>query len=731
VSTETAPKLASAKRIVVAFAMRIGADAVRNPERYLQHIVELRERAEALGGRLCSSGAETVGFEFPGDAVEEAVALSIAEQKDARDTGSRPSDSSRPRAFSFGVGIGEGDLSPLGGDSAPSHPSWGAALVTALGLAKIARPGEVLIQRDMAAVRSGEVKTRGTRTRKDGGHPIKGLLIDSERPLRRPLAEKNLLELSRPSLSGRQDELGRFLSARAPVSVMRARPGFGGTRLLEEIEIRLAPARCLFLAAAGAEPLGALRRALSRGVLTWATTPRWSDAERRAALRLLSGEGVSLSTAAELIGAWLGAPNAFFCALLVDDVMEIDDPSLEAVALALRRYPHLRCIARMSDESPLPGSFRDLAGEDDIEIGPLSRESAEQLVISLSGGKLSPESARTFAGRGQCIPLGMVEAVLEAATTGELTLAPDEPPVRPSSRARLRLEPAEWIGRRLELLSARARRAVQAAAVLGLEVSTSLWQELLATAGAERSGEPASELVRAGWLRAHPDGSYAMASKTHREVALASLSDEERASWHAAASVVVEKLGGKLASAEAARHAALAGAQARAVDLALVAARVSHKLGLGAATEALLAFAESDVSELGPIKPVLRIDSWIETLRASGLRDGAATRLEAIAELSAGRTQRAVARLHEAVHKTEHAAPAMRSRAWLAYGIALAVAGRATEALLAGLEALAGARESGEPYGEQACARFLARLAQGVGHPDAAHVWEGVRQSRS
>jgi hypothetical protein len=630
------------------------------------------------------------------------------------------------------VGIAEGDLSPLGEASAASHPSWGAALVTALALAEAARPGEVLILRDMAAVRSGEVKTRGTRTKKDGAHKIKGLLVDSEQPLRRPLAEKNLLELSRPTLRGRQDELARLLSHRAPLSVIRARPGFGGTRLLEEIEVGLAPARSLFLAAAGAEPLGALRRAIGHGVLTWAAaTPRWSDAERHAMLRLLSGEGASLATAAELIVAWLGAPSDVFCALLVDDVMEIDDPSLEAVALALRRYPNLRCIARMSDDSPLPASFRGLACEDDIELGPLSPDSAEQLVISLSSGKMSPQSARAFSGRGQFIPLGMVEAVLEAATTGELTLAPDEAPAEPSNKARLRLEPAEWIGRRLRLLSARARRAVQAAAVLGLEVSTSLWQELLATAGAPPSVEPVSELVRAGWLRANPDGSYTLASRTHREVALASLGEEERASWHAAASTAVEKLGGKLASAEAARHAALAGAQARAVDLALVAARVSHRLGLGAATEALLAFAESDVSELGPVKPVLRIDSWIETLRASGIRDGAATRLEAIGELSAGRTQRAVERLHAAVQKTERAAPALRSRAWLAYGIALAVAGRATDALFAGLEALAGARESGEPHGEQACARFLARLAQGVGHPDAAHVWEGVRERRS
>src|SRR5215471_7060520 len=106
--------------------MRVGADAVRDPERYLHRIVELRERAEVLGGRLCSSGAETVAFEFPGDAVEEAVTLSIAEQQEAAASGSPQAASSQARPFSFGVGIGEGELSPLGGAGASSHPSWGA-----------------------------------------------------------------------------------------------------------------------------------------------------------------------------------------------------------------------------------------------------------------------------------------------------------------------------------------------------------------------------------------------------------------------------------------------------------------------------------------------------------------------------------------------------------------------------------------------------------------------------
>jgi hypothetical protein len=67
--------------------------------------------------------------------------------------------------------------------------------------------------------------------------------------------------------------------------------------------------------------------------------------------------------------------------------------------------------------------------------------------------------------------------------------------------------------------------------------------------------------------------------------------------------------------------------------------------------------------------------------------------------------------------------PAQRARARLAYGVALASAGRTESALLEALEALARAREAADSHGEHACALFLARLSAAAGHPDAASVW--------
>jgi hypothetical protein len=699
--------LISQIRIVLAFGARLGALNSTKAAHYLARVNDVHERAEVLGARLCASGADFVAFDFSAEEVEEAISLA------------RYESSAEAKTLRFGMGLADGEMTALDERSAAvAVPSSGRPLVKALALARMARAGELLVDPQMIAVKQREILTRGVRSAKEGARRVKALLVDWRQPLRRELVENNLEELVRPRLSGRREELEQLLGASGPVSVIRAPGGHGGTRLLEEIEVALAPARSLYLVTAGAEPLGSLRRALGRAVLCGSETmSRWPDIEQHAMLRLLSGEGVTLSTAADLVA------RSVTGAVLIDDVMEVDDPSLEAVARALRRQPGLRCYVRFGDDAPLPRCFADLARGPEVHLAALSRADTDELVVSLTSGRLSAEEARRWTLRGLCLPLGAVEAVLESAVSGELSL---ETGSHEASTTRQRFEPEVWIARRLRLLSPRTRRVLHGVAVLGMETSAAMLQELLRITGMTNADEFTADAVRSRWLRAHPDGTYALVSRTHRDVLLAEMDEEEKLTLHGAAFTLVERLGGKLASAEAARHAALGGDQERAVLLALAAARASHVLGLSAATEALLSFADSDPSELGPIKSVLRVDSWIETLRASGARDGAVGRLDAIAKLAQGHTQEAVERLEDALERARGAPPAARSRAWLAYAIALAVAGRPTEALLAGLEALAGARESGESGGEQACARFLARLSQGAGHAQAALLWQGI-----
>jgi hypothetical protein len=159
-----------------------------------------------------------------------------------------------------------------------------------------------------------------------------------------------------------------------------------------------------------------------------------------------------------------------------------------------------------------------------------------------------------------------------------------------------------------------------------------------------------------------------------------------------------------------------------------MAAEASQRVELASATEALLAFAGASADDIAP-KEVrardFRLMSWVDSFRP-GDRDEVAIRLRAISSLAKGATWEALAALREGMQTAENALPRVRSRASLAYGIALAVAGRHNEVLFAALEALARARESGEPAGVRACARFLARLSLAAGHPEASTEWQRV-----
>lgn len=97
--------------------------------------------------------------------------------------------------------------------------------------------------------------------------------------------------------------------------------------------------------------------------------------------------------------------------------------------------------------------------------------------------------------------------------------------------------------------------------------------------------------------------------------------------------------------------------------------------------------------------------------------------------LSKGDTKEALVALSKGVAKTKSAPPVERARALLAHGIALAATGREREALLEVLEALARAREAEDARGEEACARFLAKLAEAAGQPEAALTWKQVAQT--
>jgi hypothetical protein len=721
-----------AERIVVGFLTQVGSVNPASVEAYAGRLVELRKKAEALGGRLCALGSQSIAFDFGVDDLEEAISLATSVRE-----GETP-DAAGLAAWH--VAIAQGELTPMAEAGSLALPSWGPPLVTAIALARIARPGEVLIDPETPGVVAGEVLTSGSRTGKEGALKVRGLLIDKRQAFRREAAAQSLAHLSRPPFVSRHAALGELLASHAPLGLVRAEPGLGGTRLLEEIENALSPGRSLHLCTAGAEPLGALRRAFARSIAAngMPSESALAGVKRRAMDELLAGDGINLDVAAELVKKWVtlrngsgeGQPRSNG-AVLVDDAIEVDDPSLEAVSRAARlERGAFRVIVRLDSSAPLPHCFEGLEVGNAVTLAPLPRAAAEELATSIVHGQLTVEAAKRWARRGRYVPLGISEAIAEGLTTGELAWGEGGAvPRNRNAGLRLQLEPQEWIQRRLHFVAEPAKRTLRAVAVLGIEVTAPRLRELIAmTRGGGDAIDHIDELARAGWLRTKPDGLVALPSRTHRDAVLGEISEESMIMWHEAASLVVEKMGGRLGSAEAARHAVLAGNHARAVELALAAARASHQLGLDAATEALLAFAGATHDDLAPREPApgFRLDTWIEALRASGDREGAAIRLEAIAALAKGETTEALAVLRAGVAAAESATPAARSRASLAYGIALAVAGRQNEALIAALQALARAREGGETRGEQACTRFLARLSGAAGHTEAARSWQKV-----
>jgi hypothetical protein len=113
------------------------------------------------------------------------------------------------------------------------------------------------------------------------------------------------------------------------------------------------------------------------------------------------------------------------------------------------------------------------------------------------------------------------------------------------------------------------------------------------------------------------------------------------------------------------------------------------------------------------------VERWTEGLRAAGDHDRVASRIDALARLARGQVGEALRALREAVEGAV-AVPSSRAQASLALALALAAANREEEALLAGLEALARARETRDPRAADACLAFLAKLYARVDRADDA-----------
>jgi hypothetical protein len=107
------------------------------------------------------------------DSMEEAISMATSIRDEA----------AAERAWA--CGIAEGEIEPLAEDGQKMHLASGPALWAATSLARVARPGEALVDGDAPAVRAGQLSLIGVRTATDAGERVRGWRLDVERPWRR------------------------------------------------------------------------------------------------------------------------------------------------------------------------------------------------------------------------------------------------------------------------------------------------------------------------------------------------------------------------------------------------------------------------------------------------------------------------------------------------------------------------------------------------------------------
>lgn len=587
-------------RIVVCFGEPNRA-TLSEAEGMLPRARDLLQRAKAFGATLCTWSWDSLSFSFQVDDLEEAIGFVTGPD-------------ARKLVFRFGIGIAQGELDLLYGDGGVEL-GWGAVLERSQILSRIAKAGEVLVDCDMLTAQHVQLVTRGSR-RIEKPYPIRAFSIAVDDPFRAD-AERTVERLVEPPLVGRDAALERLRVAPGTLATIRAARGFGGSRLLRALAYREKQSRWLLVepVGQGMEPLGSLRRALSRSRAT--SAPRQlSDANEDTWSLIAHGRGADPQSAAEVLEAWLADGEDGL--LLIDDAHAIDSASLDVIATALlgAAVP-FRAIARMDDDSPLPAELAPLPPGPEVELTKLDDEELKALVQGWTGGAMTDEEAAVWAERAGGLPLALGEALAEALSTGELRWSDKGarprsiPPRAPSPAAASTL-----IARRLRFLTPGSRTVLFALAMLGGDAAESRVTKLLEVAAdipVDLEIEQ-DRLAKLGWIRVPEPGFLALPSRTHLRVIGRAVPETRRAAWHRAASTTIEEEA-NLELSEAAWHAAQADDRARAQRLARRAARMAEAAGLDNASRDLVAFArahdpaprpriESDASGLLPRPPM-------------------------------------------------------------------------------------------------------------------------------
>jgi hypothetical protein len=165
-----------ARSIVVSFRMSPSGMSPGPEGNYLSRARSLCIRGEALGARLVAWSAAIVALGWDSDSIEDALQLAAGIREEAL---------SPERAWA--CGLAEGELESLSPDG-EGILAWGPALVSASSLAHVARPGEVLLDGQVRALRAGELSVLGVRASADVAQSVRGWRLDLVHPWKRPYA---------------------------------------------------------------------------------------------------------------------------------------------------------------------------------------------------------------------------------------------------------------------------------------------------------------------------------------------------------------------------------------------------------------------------------------------------------------------------------------------------------------------------------------------------------------
>lgn len=158
-------------RIVVAFRMTPGGIRPGPEGTYLGRARAICARGEALGARLVAWSAAVFALAWDPDSIEEAIELATS-LRDEAETVTR----------AWACGVAEGELEPFAAHDTRGGLAWGEALLSAASLARVAKPGEVLVDGDVRAIRAGQLHVTGIRAATDAGKRVRGWQLDLEQP---------------------------------------------------------------------------------------------------------------------------------------------------------------------------------------------------------------------------------------------------------------------------------------------------------------------------------------------------------------------------------------------------------------------------------------------------------------------------------------------------------------------------------------------------------------------